>query len=82
MKRKFLVIDVYALSYRALYGYPDLENDKGEPTSVIIGFFKQLLSRVRNPEQYYPVFVTDAPGSCDANEGENGQDNDGGNKGF
>lgn len=65
MKRKFLVIDVYALCYRALYGYPDLENDRGEPTSVIIGFFKQLLSRVRNPEQYYPVFVTDMPGSCD-----------------
>ena len=62
---KYLVVDVYALSYRALYGYPDLTNDKGDPTSVIVGFFKQLLSRVRNPEQYYPIFVSDMPGSCD-----------------
>lgn len=62
---KYLVVDVYALSYRALYGYPDLTNDKGDPTSVIVGFFKQMLSRVRNPEQYYPIFVSDMPGSCD-----------------
>ena len=38
---KYLVVDTYALSFRALYGYPELTNDKGEPTSVIIGFFKQ-----------------------------------------
>lgn len=62
---KFLVIDVYALCFRALYGYPELTNSKGEPTSVIIGFFKQVLSRVHAVEEYYPVFVTDMPGSSD-----------------
>lgn len=62
---KFLVIDTYALSFRALYGYPELTNTKGEPTSVIIGFFKQFLSRVHAVEDYYPIFVTDTPGSCD-----------------
>lgn len=62
---KYLVIDTYALSFRALYGYPDLTNDKGEPTSVIIGFFKQFLSRVHSVEDYYPIFVTDMPGSAD-----------------
>lgn len=62
---KYLVIDTYALSFRALYGYPDLTNDKGEPTSVIIGFFKQFLSRVHAVEDYYPIFVTDMPGSAD-----------------
>lgn len=62
---KFLVIDTYALSFRALYGYPNLTNFKGEPTSVIIGFFKQFLSRVHAVEEYYPIFVTDAPGSSD-----------------
>ena len=62
---KYLVIDTYALCFRALYGYPDLTNDKGEPTSVIVGFFKQFLSRVHAVEDYYPVFVTDMPGSSD-----------------
>ena len=62
---KFLVIDTYALSFRALYGYPNLTNFKGEPTSVIIGFFKQFLSRVHAIEEYYPIFVTDSPGSSD-----------------
>lgn len=62
---KFLVIDTYALSFRALYGYPNLTNFKGEPTSVIIGFFKQFLSRVHAVEEYYPIFVTDSPGSSD-----------------
>lgn len=62
---KFLVVDTYALSFRALYGYPDLTNRKGEPTSVIIGFFKQFLSRVHGVDEYYPIFVTDMPGSSD-----------------
>lgn len=62
---KYLVVDTYALSFRALYGYPDLTNDAGEPTSVIIGFFKQFLSRVRTVEDYYPIFVTDSPGASD-----------------
>ena len=62
---KYLVIDTYALCFRALYGYPELTNHKGEPTSVIIGFFKQFLSRVHSVEDYYPVFVTDMPGSAD-----------------
>lgn len=62
---KYLVIDTYALCFRALYGYPELTNHKGEPTSVIIGFFKQFLSRVHSVEDYYPIFVTDMPGSSD-----------------
>lgn len=61
---KYLVIDTYALCYRAHYGYPDLTNFKGEPTSVIVGFFKQFLSRVHSVEDYYPVFVADTPGSA------------------
>lgn len=65
MKPKFLVVDVYAMCFRALYGYPNLTNDKGEPTSVIVGFFKQFLSRVRGIDEYYPIFVTDSPGSSD-----------------
>ena len=65
---KYLVIDTYALSFRALYGYPDLTNDKGDPTSVIVGFFKQFLSRVHAVEDYYPIFVTAMPGSADARQ--------------
>jgi DNA polymerase-1 len=61
---KYLVIDTYALCYRAHYGYPNLTNFKGEPTSVIVGFFKQFLSRVHGVEDYYPVFVADTPGSA------------------
>lgn len=63
---KYLVIDTFALCYRAHYGYPNLTNFKGEPTSVIVGFFKQFLSRVRGVENYYPIFVADAPGSANA----------------
>lgn len=62
---KYLVIDTYALCFRALYGYPEMTNLKGEPTSVIVGFFKQFLSRVHSVEGYYPIFVTDMPGSTD-----------------
>ena len=57
---KYVVVDVYALAYRALYGYPELNNSKGEPTQVIVGFFKQFYSKVANAEQYYPVFVADS----------------------
>ena len=60
---KYVVVDVYALAYRALYGYPELTNKKGEPTQVIVGFFKQFYSRVKTPEQYYPIFVADSAGS-------------------
>ena len=60
---KYVVVDVYALAYRALYGYPELTNKKGDPTQVIVGFFKQFYSRVKTPEQYYPIFVADSAGS-------------------
>ena len=60
---KYVIVDVYALAYRAFYGYPELNNKNGEPTQVIVGFFKQFYSRVRNPEQYYPIFVADSAGS-------------------
>lgn len=56
---KYVVVDVYALAYRALYGYPKLTNKKGRPTSVIVGFFKQFLSRIDDVETYYPIFVAD-----------------------
>ena len=60
---KYVVVDVYALAYRALYGYPELNNKNGDPTQVIVGFFKQFYSRIRQPEQYYPIFVADSAGS-------------------
>ena len=59
---KYVVVDVYALAYRAFYGYPELNNHKGEPTQVIVGFFKQFYSKVEHAEQYYPVFVADSAG--------------------
>lgn len=59
---KYLVVDVYALAYRAFYGYPNLTNKEGKPTSVLVGFFRQFLSRVSRVEEYYPIFVADSPG--------------------
>lgn len=56
---KYLVIDVYALAYRAFYGYPELTNKEGHPTQVVVGFFKQFLSRVKDVHEYYPIFVAD-----------------------
>lgn len=56
---KYLVIDVYALAYRAFYGYPELTNKEGHPTQVVVGFFKQFLSRVKDVHAYYPIFVAD-----------------------
>lgn len=56
----YVVVDVYALAYRALYGYPKLTNKAGKPTSVIIGFFKQFLSRIDDVDNYYPIFVADS----------------------
>lgn len=57
---KYIVVDVHALAYRALYGYPKLTNNNGESTSVIVGFFKQFFSFVSDIEDYYPVFVADS----------------------
>lgn len=56
---KYLVIDVYALAYRAFYGYPELTNKDGKPTQVVVGFFKQFLSRIKDVHEYYPIFVAD-----------------------
>lgn len=56
---KYLVIDVYALAYRAFYGYPELTSKAGKPTQVVVGFFKQFLSRVKDVHEYYPIFVAD-----------------------
>lgn len=63
---KYLVIDGYALAYRAYHGYPDLKNDSGRPTKVTVGFFRQILRLVQKPggEYYHLVFVFDAPGGC------------------
>lgn len=59
---KYVVVDVYALAYRAFYGYPELNNRKGEPTQVIVGFFKQFYSKVTDAGSYYPIFVADSAG--------------------
>lgn len=60
----YLVIDGYALAFRAWYAYPELKNNAGRDTRVTVGFFKQLLSKVKNLEQYQPVFVFDSPGGA------------------
>lgn len=59
---QYLVVDGYALAHRAWHGYPEFKNNKGRDTRVTVGFFKQLLSKVKNLSTYQPVFLFDAPG--------------------
>lgn len=59
---KYLVIDGYALAHRAWHAYPEFKNDKGRDVRVTVGFFKQLIARVRNLMDYQMIFVFDAPG--------------------
>lgn len=59
---KYLIVDGYALAHRAWHGYPELKNNKGRDTRVTVGFFKQLVARVKNLTDYNLIFVFDAPG--------------------
>lgn len=65
---KYLVVDGYALAHRAWHAYPELKNNKGRDTRVTVGFFKQLISRVKNLMDYKLIFVFDSPGGCFRNE--------------
>lgn len=79
---KYLVVDGYALAHRAWHAYPELKNNRGRDTRVTTGFFKQLIARVSNLQNYNLIFVFDAPGdtfrknldqSYKANRGKNPQ---------
>lgn len=58
----YLVVDGYALAYRAWYAYPEMKNNQGRDTRVTVGFFKQLLSKIKNLSDYRWIFVFDSPG--------------------
>lgn len=60
---KYLVVDGYALAHRAWHAYPDMRNDKGEETRVIVGFFKQLISKAGDTLlNHQLIFTFDAAG--------------------
>jgi DNA polymerase-1 len=59
---QYLIVDGYALAHRAWHAYPELTNNAGQPTQVTCGFFKQLISRVSNLDDYQLVFMFDSPG--------------------
>jgi len=42
---KYVVVDGYALAYRAFYAYPELTNGQRD-TRVTVGFFKQIIPRI------------------------------------
>ena len=48
--RKLLLIDVYALVYRAFFALPPLTTSKGIPVSAAYGF-ERMLNRVLNDER-------------------------------
>lgn len=60
----YLVVDGFALAHRAWHAYPDWKNDAGREVKVTVGFFKQLLSRVRGFEGHQLVFVFDSAVPC------------------
>lgn len=60
---RYLVVDGYALAHRAWHAYPELKNNAGRATQVTVGFFRQLLSKVRDLESYQPIFVFDSSGN-------------------
>ena len=61
---RYLVIDGYALAYRAWYAFPELHNLKGRDCRVPVGFFWVWMSNARahNLTDYQPIFVFDHPG--------------------
>lgn len=61
---KYLIVDGYALAHRAWHAYPDWKNNAGREVKVTVGFFKQLLSRVKGLEDYQLVFVFDSAAPC------------------
>lgn len=65
---QYLVVDGYALCYRAWHGYPKLTNDVGKSTQVVTGFFKMLLSRVPDLDDRKIIFCFDSPGGSFRNE--------------
>ena len=59
---KYVIFDGYALAYRALYGYPELTNDKGRDTRVTVGFLKIVTSMLMRNEltDHKVIFVFDS----------------------
>lgn len=59
---KYLVVDCFALAHRAWHAYPEFRNNEGRDTRVTVGFFKQLLSKVKNLSDYQCIFMFDPSG--------------------
>jgi DNA polymerase I len=49
-KRELLLLDVYALVYRAYFALPPLTTSRGEPVNAVYGF-ERMLNRVLNDER-------------------------------
>lgn len=66
---KYLVVDGYALAYRAYHAYPELSNGNRD-TRVTVGFFNQLVTNAAKEleadgsNMYEWIFVFDSKGGC------------------
>ena len=43
-KKKIILLDVFAILFRAYYSIPDLKNDKGRPTGALFGLTNTILN--------------------------------------
>ena len=60
---RYLVIDGYALAYRAWYSFNNMKNDNGRDCRVPVGFFWvwTAYEKANNLSSYQPIFVFDHP---------------------
>ncbi len=56
---KLLLVDGYALAYRAYYALPTLRNSLGQPTGAIYGFVKTLHKWIRDHEPTHLAIAFD-----------------------
>src|SRR5262245_24445183 len=60
-ERPVLLVDAFALLFRALHALPDLRTKRGEPTGALYGFSSVLLKLLREERPRGVALALDAP---------------------
>lgn len=62
MKNTCLILDGYALAYRAYFGVPDsVRTNEGQPINAVLGFYNTLCSLINQMQPDYLVVAFDNP---------------------
>lgn len=69
-KKRVVVLDTFAIIYRAYHALPDFATSKGEPTGALFGVANMLMSIITELKPDYIVAAYDLPGGSFRNDVE------------